>query len=78
MKKKRTEIAVAEVEFFLQENSTCSLRKAVQRISLSKTTMWKIIRHDLMIRFYHCTSVQPLTDAHKVQHRKFCQWITWF
>ena len=27
MKKKRTEVAVAEVEFFLQENSTYSLTK---------------------------------------------------
>ena len=37
--------------------------------------MWRVVRHDLKLRFYHYTSVQPLTDAHKAQRRKFCQWI---
>lgn len=75
MMTKRTEAAVDEVKNFLQENPTCSLRKAAQRISPSKTTMWRIVRHDLKKRFYHYTSVQPLTDAHKAQRRIFCQWI---
>ena len=75
IKTKRTDATVDEVKNFLQENPTCSLRKAVQTISPTKTTMWRIVRHDLKKRFYHYTSVQPLTDAHKVQRRKFCQWI---
>ena len=42
---------------------------------LVKTRMWRLVRHDLKKRFYHQTSVQPLTDAHKAQRSKFCQWI---
>lgn len=58
MKTKRTEVAVDEVKTFLQEDPTCSLRKAAQRISTSKTTMWRIVRQDLKKRFYHYTSLQ--------------------
>ena len=62
-------------EEFLWRNFSCSLRKAPQQISPTKTTLWRIVRHDLRFRFYHYTSVQPLTDAHKAQRRQFCQWI---
>jgi len=51
-----------------------SLRKAVQTISPTKTTMWRIVRHALKLRFHHFTSVQPSTNAHTAQRRKFCQW----
>ena len=75
MKTKMTEATVDEVKKFLQENPTCSLRKAVQTILPTKTTMWRVVSYHLKLRFYHCTSVQLLTDAHKAQRRKFCQWV---
>jgi len=75
IKPKRTEEVVEEVRRFMAENSSSSLRKACQNISPTKTTMWRILRHDLHLRFYHHTTVQPLTEAHKVQRRNFCQWI---
>jgi hypothetical protein len=74
-KPRRTEAVIQEVKSFLHENPNCSLRKASQQTSPTKTTMWRIIRHDLGFRFYHYTSVQPLTDVHKAQRRRFCQWI---
>ena len=74
-KQKRTEAVIQEVKSFFEETPSCSLRKASQQISPTKTTLWRIVRHDLRFRFYHYTSVQPLTDAHKAQRRQYCQWI---
>ena len=74
-KPKRTEAVIQEAKTFFEEIPSCSLRKASQQISPTKTTLWRIVRHDLRLRFYHYTSVQPLTDAHKAQRRQFCQWI---
>lgn len=75
VKPKRTEEVCQEVENFYEENPNCSLRKAVQQISPTKSTLWRIVRHELRYRFYRYTSVQPLTDAHKAQRRQFCEWI---
>ena len=74
-KLKRTEAVIQEVKSFSEETPSCPLRKASQQISPTKTTLWRIVRHDLRFSFYHYTLVQPLTDAHKSQRRQFCQWI---
>ena len=75
MKKKSTEATIHEVKTFLVENPTNSLRKTEQQLSIKKTTLWRIVRHSLDFKFYHITSVQPLTEAHKEQRLKFCEWI---
>ena len=74
-KTKRTETAIEEVKNFLHENPSSSLKNASERISPSKTTMWRIVRFDLKMRFYRFTSVQTLTDEHKAQRRRFCEWL---
>ena len=74
-KTKSIEAAVYEVKTFLQENPTYTLRKAAHRISLSKTTMWKIVRHDLKKCVYHYALVHSSTDADKAQRRELYQWI---
>ena len=55
MKTKKKEETVDEVKKFLRENPICALRKAVKTISPTKTTMWRIVRHDLKLSFYHYT-----------------------
>lgn len=75
MKRKSTEAAIHEVKTFLVENLSNSLRKTKQQLSIKKTTLWRIVRHSLHFKFYHITSVQPLSEAHKEQCLKFCEWI---
>ena len=62
-------------EEFLWRNSQLLTQKSFSADFTHQTTLWKIVRHGLWFRFYHYTSVQPLTDAHKAQRRQFCQWI---
>ena len=56
-KPKRTEAVIQEVKSFFEETLSCSLRKASQQISPTKTTLWRIVRHDHRFRFYHYTLV---------------------
>ena len=64
-----------EVKSFFEETSSYSLRKAFHQISPTNTTLWRIVEQNLRFIFYHYTSIQPLTDAHKAQRRQFFQWI---
>ena len=74
-KTKRTQEAIQEVKDFIEENPRCSLRKAEQQISPSKTTLWRILRYDLNFKFYHYKMVQSLSDVHKEQRKKYCEWL---
>jgi len=74
-KTKRTQEAIQEVKDYIKENPRCSLWKAEQQISPSKTTLWRILRYDLNLKFDHYKMVQSLRDVHKEQRKKCCEWL---
>jgi hypothetical protein len=74
-KTKRTEEVKEVVRSHLEEISSTSLRKTSQDIDIKYTTLWRIARFDLHLKFYHYRSVQPLTPAHKAQRLQFCNWL---
>ena len=46
-KPKRTETVIQEVKSFFEETPSCSLRKASQQISPTKTAIWRIVKAPL-------------------------------
>ena len=41
-------------------------------MTLSPTTVWRILRYDTNVKFYRPSTVQPLAEDHKEQRRIFC------
>jgi len=66
-KTKRTQEAIQEVKEFIEESLRCSLRTAEQQTSISKTTLWRMLRYDSNFYFYYYKVVQSLIDVHKEQ-----------
>ena len=64
-----------EVRNFLDENSSASIRKSARQFDVSPTTYRRIVRKQLNMRFYLHKGVQPLTEAHKEQRMRFCEWL---
>ena len=71
---KTTKTEVKEVKIFMLDNPSSSLWNISERISPSKTMMWKKSDTRSKMRFYHHISVQILTDKQKVPRRRFCYW----
>ena len=74
-KTKRTDQAKDLVKACLEETSTSSLRRVAQETSIKYTTLRKIVKEDLNLKFYHYSSVQPLSETHKSQRIQFCNWL---
>ena len=65
-----------EVERHFAEHPSLSLRQAVPNVSVSMSTLHKILKYDMKYKFYCITSVQRLQDTHKEQQRRqFCRWL---
>ena len=67
-KTKRTTEIVEEVSNLLGEDSILTIRKADSQLSLSTKTLWTA-------KFYHPTTVQPLTAFHIQQRLEFSCWF---
>ena len=74
-KTKRTDENFGKIDKILGENTSLSIRKLAPQLSLSASTVWRILRFDLGRKFYRPSTVQPLNESHVEQRKKFCTWI---
>ena len=74
-KTKRNGENVDKINKMLDEKKPLSISKLAPKLSLSPTTVWKILRYDLKAKFYRPSTVQPLTEAHMEQKKIFCTWF---
>ena len=74
-KTKKNEAKMEEVERHFAEHPSLSLRQAAPNVSVSMSTLHKILKYDMKHKFYRITSVQRLQETHKEQRRQFCQWL---
>lgn len=74
-KTKRTDENFGKIDKILEENTSLSIRKLAPQLSLSASTVWRILRFDLGRKFYRPSTVQPLNESHVEQRKKFCTWI---
>lgn len=74
-KTKRTEANKEEVERLFAEHPSLSLHQAASNVSVSMSTLRKILKYDMEHKFYRITSVQRMRETHKEQRRHFCQWL---
>ena len=73
--RQRSKKIVEEVSNLLEEDSNLTIRKATPQLSLSNMTLWRILRYDIKAKFYHPTTVQPLTAFHIQQRLEFSNWF---
>ena len=60
LKMKRTAENLEKINELLAEKTTLSVRKIAPKLTISATSVWRILRYDSKARFYHSSSVQPL------------------
>ena len=72
---KRTNENVGKINEMLEENTSLSLRQWSPQVSLSATTVWRILRFDLSTKFYRPSTVQSLSESHVEQRKIFCTWL---
>ena len=75
-KTKRTGENVDKINKMLDEKKPLSIRKLAPKLSLSPTTVWKILRYDSKPKFYRQSTVQPLAEAYMEQRKNFCWFAT--
>ena len=64
-----------EVERLFAEHLSLLFRQAAPNVSVSMSTLHKILKYDMHHKFYRITSVQRLQETHKEQRHQFCQWL---
>lgn len=74
-KRKRSDENVGKIKEMLEENKSLSIRQWSPQVSLSATTVWRILRFDLSAKFYRPSTVQPLSESHVEQRKNFCTWL---
>lgn len=74
-KTKRTNENLQKIQDMLEEKVQFSVRNAAPKLSFSTSTVWRLLRFESKAKFYRPSTVQPLTEAHMEQRRKFCSWL---
>ena len=74
-KTKRTHENLQKIQEMLEEKVQFSVRNVAPKLSLSTSTVWRLLRYDSKAKFYRPSTVQPLTEDHMEQRRKFCSWL---
>ena len=59
----------------LNDKQQFSVRNTAPQLTLSPTTVWRILRYDTKAKFYRPSTVQLLTEDHKEQRKIFCNWL---
>ena len=79
-KRKRSDENVGKIKEMLEENKSLSIRQWSPQVSLSATTVWRILRFDLSAKFYRPSTIQALSESHVEQRKNFrkisCTWIS--
>ena len=74
-KTKRTNENFWNIQDMLKNKVQFSVRNVASKLSLSTSTVWRLLRYDSKVNFYRPSRVQPLTEAHMEKRRKFCSWL---
>ena len=74
-KSKRTNENLQKIQDVLKKKVQFSVRNVAPKLSLSTSTVWRLLRYDSKAKFYRPSTVQPLTEADMDQRRKFCSWL---
>ena len=74
-KTKRTNENLQKIQDMLEKKERFSVRNVAPKLSLSISTVWRLLRYDSKAKFYRPSTEQPLTEAHMEQRRKFCSWL---
>ena len=75
-KTKRTNENLQKIQDMLEKKVQFSVRNVAPKLSLSTSTVWRLLRYDSNATFYRPSTVQPLTEAHMEQRKtKFCSWL---
>ena len=64
---KRTRENAEKLKVMLNDKQQFSVRNIAPLLTLSPTTLWRILRYDTKAKFYRPSTVQPLTEDHKVK-----------
>ena len=66
---------VLKIENFFIENPMDSITEASRELEIPYTTIQRILKTKIKMKFYRPTLAQSLTSAHKTQRLNFCQWL---
>ena len=75
LRTKRTRENAEKLKVMLNDKQQFSVRTIAPQLTLSHTTVRRILRYDTKTKFYRPSTVQPLTEDHKEQRRIFCNWL---
>ena len=64
-----------KLKVMLIDKQQFSVRNIAPLLTLSPTTVWRILRYDTKANFYRPSTIQPLTEDHKEQRKIFCNWL---
>lgn len=71
----RTKGAIQKVKHRLERRKTVSSRKTARELSISRTSVRRILKNDLRLRAYKIQNEPLLTNEHKEKRMKFANWI---
>jgi transposase len=71
----RTRAAIRKVKTRWQKGKCVTSRKLARRLAISRTSVQRILRHDLGLKSYGVLMEPLLTDEHKEKRLKFANWI---
>ena len=74
-KTKHTNEYLQKIQDMLKKKVQFSVRNVAPKLSLSTSTVRRLLRYDSKTKFYWPSTVQLLTEAHMEQIRKFCSWL---
>ncbi|CAM4746049.1 unnamed protein product [Rotaria magnacalcarata] len=71
----RTKAAIQKVKHRLNKRKSVSSRKLVRELSISRTSVRRILKDDLGLHAYKVQNEPMLTDEHKEKRIQFANWI---
>jgi hypothetical protein len=66
---------IKRVSDFFEETPRFSIKKAMQKLDLSFSTIWRILRFDLHWKPYKLHMTNQLTPENRMARENFCSWI---
>jgi len=69
-----TDDNVQRVKTFFEESPRASITLAANALNISPSSVYRIIRRKLQFKPYRVHKVQTLTEMHKEQRMRFCEW----
>ena len=70
-----TKAAIQKIKRRLNRRKSLSSRKLARELSISRSSVPRILKNDLELRVYEMQKEPLLTDEHKEKRMKFANWI---